>query len=100
MPIAKPWSVFNSDKVSEVPSVFGVYELGNRAKNVIRIGSGNLRERLAEHLRSKNSCIRRSKYFRYEKTSGKEKSLQRERALQKKYKEMHGKLPDCNERLG
>ena len=100
MPIAKRWSRFDEKTLENVPSVYGVYELGNRLRNVIYIGSGILDERLRSHFRSRNPCFQKAYYFRYEPTYGGERARSRERALLREYKRRYGELPLCNERIG
>lgn len=99
LPIAKRWSSFDEESVNVVPPNYGVYELGNRLRNVIYIGSGILSERLNAHLRSRNPCTQKSYYFRYERTDSEARARQRERALLRDYERTHGRLPLCNERI-
>lgn len=77
----------------------GVYELGNRLKNTIKIGrADNLQARLHD-LRRKDSRGQigdKALYFRVEETNSRKRSKQRERALLRRYKEKHGELPEFN----
>lgn len=100
MPIAKRWSDFNWDKLNEVPDVYGVYELGDYAGNVIYIGSGRLRDRLRYWKSIGDTCIMQARKFRYEELRSEERCRERERALLREHQRLHGKLPRCNERIG
>lgn len=102
MSIQKRWSRLTSENVAEVPEVSGVYELGNRLRNVIyigRAGGGNtLRGRLRQHCSPSEPkwCIRtKAYYFRYEETRA---HISRERELLDEYRSSHGgRLPECNQ---
>ncbi len=100
MGIAKRWSRFEDEKLEEVPDVYGVYELGNRLRNVIYIGQGKLWSRLWDHCVTDDPCIRKSYWFRYETTGGKLRAEQRERALLTEYWDEYGTYPECNKRFG
>lgn len=100
MPIAKKWSRFDEETLKGVPSVYGAYELGNRLRNVIYIGSGVLDERLSSHYSSRNPCIQKAYYFRYERTYSEQRARSRERGLLREYERKHGEIPLCNERIG
>lgn len=107
MPIRKKWSEFTDEKVLEVaPDRAGVYELGNRLRNVVYIGSSaSVRARLYEDYLHKNTeqarLIRgKVRYFRAEATGGVTRAQQRERALQNAYRRKKGRLPELNRRIG
>lgn len=100
LPITKRWSRFDEETLGYVPSVYGVYELGNRLRNVIYIGSGVLNERLSSHFRSRNPCLQKAYYFRYERTFSEARARSRERALLREYERTYEELPLCNERIG
>ena len=98
MPLAIKWSEFTEENLSRVDPVYGVYELGDKNKNIIYIGQGVLSERLWAHWRSDNPCLQKTKYYRFEKTGGKLRAEQRERAEMNAYEKRHGKLPECSKR--
>jgi len=107
MAILKKWSEFTPGKVLEIaPDKAGVYELGNRLKNVIYIGSSaNVWARLDKDYLRKNTkkarLIReKARYFRAEATSGEKRAKQRERALLNAYKKKKRRLPELNRRSG
>jgi predicted GIY-YIG superfamily endonuclease len=97
--IQKRWSRYDEFTVAEAPNALGVYEIGNRLRNVIYIGSGRIRERLQAHMSpSGNRCIRqKGKYVRWEQTGSKERAQQRENALLEAFYRIHGRWPECNE---
>jgi len=97
MPINKKWSDYTPENVAEAPDVFGVYEIANRLKNVIYIGEGNIKERLASHLRPKSpDYFSNASYFRYETTGGKAKAVAAQNVLLKFYKTVNDRLPEHN----
>jgi len=100
MPIRKVWSVFEEERIEGVPDTFGVYELGNRLRNVIYIGHGKLQSRPWDHYDTENPCIRKAYWFRCEKTGSKLRAEQRERSLLNRYYDDYGRLPECNRRFG
>jgi len=107
MAIRKRWSKFIPEKVLEnAPDKAGVYELGNRLRNVIYIGSSaNVRARLYEDYlqgRTKQARLIRKKarYFRAEATGGEARAKQRERALLNAFEKEKGRLPELNQRKG
>lgn len=100
MPIAKVWSNFNWEKLDEVPDVYGVFELGDSAKNVIYIGEGKTQDELKSYKRSKDACKIQARKFRYEQMPSKERAEQRERALLREFERIHKRLPRCNKRVG
>jgi excinuclease UvrABC nuclease subunit len=96
--IQKKWSPFKEEKIKDVPDVFGVYELADENREIVYIGHGKLKERLSEHFRKK-TCPG-ARFFRYEKTSNKERAEEREKALLKRFEKENKRLPECNKRLG
>ena len=96
MPISKRWSRFNWDRLDEVLDVYGVYELADANDYTVYIGSGHLHERLQYWKGSGNPCIRQARKFRYEELLSDRRRRQRERALLKEFKKIHGTLPRCN----
>lgn len=98
MPLAVKWSKFTYENLEKVDPVYGVYELGDKDKNVIYIGQGVLSERLWSHKTSDKTCFKKARYFRFEKTGGKKRAEQRERAEMNAYEDQYGVLPKCNKR--
>ena len=98
MPLAIKWSEFTEENLGRVDPVYGVYELGNKDKDVIYIGQGVLSERLWAHFNSDNPCLQKAQYYRFEKTGSKLRAEQRERAEMNAYEKRHGTLPECNTR--
>lgn len=98
MPLAVKWSKFTFENLKRVDLVHGVYELGDKDKNVIYIGQGILTERLLAHKISRKACFRKAQYYRFEKTGGKERAEQRERAEMSQYERQYGNFPECNKR--
>lgn len=98
LPLAVKWSKFTNENLENVDAVYGVYELGDKNKNVIYIGQGVLSERLLTHKTSDKACLKKARHFRLEKTGGKQRAEQRERAEMNAYENKHNVLPDCNER--
>ncbi|TET07923.1 MAG: excinuclease ABC subunit C [Candidatus Thorarchaeota archaeon] len=100
MPIDKNWSSFTMQNLKIIRNVFGVYELGNRNGVVIYIGSGKLHDRLTHWKSSSNPCIKQATNFRYEELYSDERCRQREESLLVDFKRRHGRLPECNDRIG
>ena len=98
MPLAIRWSKFTKENLDRVDPVYGVYELGDKNKNVIYIGQGILSERLWAHKTSDRPCFKKARYYRFQKTGGKERAEQRERAEMNVYEDQYGVLPECNKR--
>ena len=99
MPLAIRWSKFTYENLNRVDPVYGVYELGDKDKNIIYIGQGVLRDRLLVHKIGDKPCFKRARYYRFEKTGGKERAEQRERVEMNAYEKQHdGELPPCNKR--
>lgn len=96
MPLPVRWSRFTYDNLDRVDYVYGVYELADRNENIIYIGQGVLRDRLLFHKKGGDPCIKRARYYRFEKTGSKLRAEQRERAEMNYYKRRHGELPVCN----
>lgn len=100
MGILKRWSRFEEEKLEDILDVYGVYELGNRLRNVIYIGQGKLQSRLWDHFESDDPCISKAYWFRYDTTGSKLRAEQRERALMDEYWDEYGRYPECNKRYG
>lgn len=84
----------NSDQ-----DVFGIYELGDDAKNTVYYGSGKVKTRLMDHLNKKECPL--AKHYRHEYLDSEQASRTREEQLLSEYKAAHGgKLPMYNERIG
>lgn len=98
MPLAIKWSKFTIENLGRVDPVYGVYELGDKDKNIIYIGQGFLRDRLLAHKISDEPCFKKARYYRFEKTGSKERAEQRERAEMNRYERQYGELPECNKR--
>jgi len=98
MPLAIRWSKFTKENLDRVDPVYGVYELGDKDKNIIYIGQGVLSERLWAHKTSGKPCFKKARYFRFEKTGGKMRTEQRERAEMNSYEDQYDALPECNKR--
>ena len=98
MPLAVKWSKFTDEYLERADPVYGVYELGDKDKNIIYIGQGILTERLWSHKKSHKTCFNKAQYYRFEKTGGKQRAEQRERAEMNQYERQHGNLPECNKR--
>lgn len=90
------WKAFIRENIEKVPETSGVYQL-DTAKETLYIGkSDNLKRRLLEHLDSDDSCIKKTTVFKYMVTTSPERT---EDTLLKDYKQSHGKLPECNEKI-
>lgn len=98
MPLAIRWSKFTEENLDRADPVYGVYELGDNDKNVIYIGQGVLSERLWAHKNSDKPCFQKARYFRFQKTGGKQRAEQRERAEMNAYLRRHDTLPRSNKR--
>lgn len=87
----EPWLEFDSEHVSSVPEVEGVYQLLDEGKAVLRIaGAADLRQALAEQLGSQS----KARYFLYEEAR---MYTQRESELLQHFLQEHGRLPSGNE---
>lgn len=82
------------------PDSFGVYELADRAGNILYIGEGRLRSRLNSHFISGSSPIPGVSKYRAEITGVKERAQQRERSEIRAFERKHGDCPKFNDRLG
>jgi len=98
VPLPVKWSKFTDEDFDRVDEVYGVYELGDKDKNVIYIGQGILRDRMLAHKASNKTCVKKTQYYRVEKTGGKKRAEQRERAEMNKYERQNDVLPECNKR--
>ena len=98
MPLPVKWSKFTYENLDSVNPVYGIYELGDKNKSIIYIGQGVLSERLWAHKTSNKPCLKKTRYYRFEKTGGKERAEQRERAEMNKCERQYGVLPECNKR--
>lgn len=99
IPISKRWSRFNQENLDNVPSGFGVFELGNSSRKVIYIGHGNLASQLLQYYqakRGKAKCFGSARYFRFEETMEETHAEQERDALLLKYQIQHSKIPRCN----
>ena len=91
------WQPLNRETVANVPQFPGVYHLSINGR-VIYIGkASNLRERLNYHAITTDFCIRRANQFIYERCLNID---ERERQLLAEFKVRHGRLPECNDRMG
>lgn len=91
------WKAFASDRIKRVPEESGVYRLDNRSETLYIGKTDNLNRRLMEHLNSDDLCIKKVTVFTYMVTESPE---QTEKALLEEYTKSHGKLPECNEKIG
>ena len=102
MAIAKKWSHYTKANLENVPDNFGVYEIGHIASGeVLYIGEGHVKSRLLAHLpdgQRTHENVVGADGFRYELTGGKEKAVQREKALLKEFLAKYGRLPKYNQR--
>ena len=98
MPLPVKWSKFTAEDLDRVDEVYGVYELGDKNKNVIYIGQGILRDRLFAHKTSDKPCSKKTQYYRFQKAGSKQRAEQRERAEMNKFERQYDVLPECNER--
>ena len=98
MPLAVKWSKFTYENLEKVDPFYGVYELGDKNKNVIYIGQGVLSERLWNHKKTDNTCLKKAHYFRFEKAGSKVRAEQRERAEMNAHECRYEVLPECNKR--
>ena len=90
------WYSFTSGNLANVPIASGVYWLGVNSR-VIYIGSAsNLNERLRAHYNTNDSCIRKASQFAIDTYSN---YTERERQLLQAYRQKHGRLPECNDRI-
>ena len=97
MAIATPWRTFDPDTPRDV---VGVYELGHVTFGTVRtvyIGSGSVASRLAAHRRDPEKTFT---HYRCEYTYDRRRARQRERKLQRTYRERRGALPVYNARVG
>lgn len=90
------WKYFNKDNIEKVPEESGVYQFDTQTETLYIGKTDNLRRRLMEHLNSNDACIQKTKFFKYLVTTSPERT---EDALLKDYKQRHGKLPECNEKI-
>ena len=100
MPIRKIWQSFTTTNVSKLPSNKpGVYELGDRGKQIIYIGGSNscIKTRLRAHF----TDVPSARYFRYEISGipGFDYSgIVKESRHAGKYEREKGRKPQCGTR--
>lgn len=78
------------------PNQIGVYELW-WSDNVVYIGSGVIRDRLADHARNPEMNWQR---YKCNITNDKRRAEQIERREQRQFEASHGRPPRYNERIG
>lgn len=100
MPIAKKFKEYTSEKVRSEDDYYGVYELANSGNEVIYIGEGKIRTRLRAHFPDKRQEVPGAIKYRVEYTKSKRRCEQRERALQREFRNRNGQLPLHNHQLG
>ena len=92
-PVALPpekWLEFNSQNVSAITEIEGVYQLLDAEKNIIYIkGTMNLHQELEEHL----ATYDKAKYFMYEEEA---MYTKRESELIQHFMQQHGRMPEGN----
>ena len=98
MPLAKRWSVFDSDNIEREADTYGCYELGNSRGNIVYIGHGRIRQRLMAHWRNVENKPRIS-YYRCTYCGSKERAIQMERVELQQYVYLYGELSLYN-RIG
>lgn len=100
-----PWNgtgrlAFNQPSVNAyAPAVSGVYALFNEGQWIYFGESGDIRDRLTQHLRNEtNPCVARSRpqFFAYEQVAGEAARKARQNELIREY--WHQGL--CNQKLG
>ena len=80
------------------PASAGVYGLYDGAATIYYGEGSSIRARLKSHKNGyEGSCTQGAAQFNWEVTSRHE---EREKELLKEHKQLHGKLPRCNERVG
>ena len=93
------WSEKNVNLVREKPAIYQLYDNGE----LIYIGStGNLSDRFTKYWGSKfndDSCKKSTSSYKREYVSTKEDAEKKESTYLKEYKEKHGKLPRCNDKI-
>lgn len=101
MPISVKWSTFNKDNISEEPNNYGIYEIGDSNGNIMYIGQGQIGDRLDSHFVNGSHPVGHSAKYRTERTGGKQRAEERERAELSAYARTHGgALPPYNRRFG
>ncbi|HUU62896.1 MAG TPA: hypothetical protein VMX96_03100 [Dehalococcoidia bacterium] len=100
MAIVSKWRrLSNTESIKRIPQQAGVYELGDRNRNIIYIGhaeGGNLQNRVKVHINDPfNECIRiRAIYFRCRAQKAHKSG---EIELLRQYKaQNNGNIPPCN----
>ncbi len=85
--------------VQNAPETSGVYVLYNEKREVIFFGKAQkqtLREKLLQHLNSSSDCLRNAHYFSVEMSRRPDRRLEQHL---RQFVSVHGKQPECNERL-
>lgn len=97
MPISGIKYGFTSSNVQNAPDRQGVY--GLYLGDTIYYGRGtSIRDRLrSHHSGTEGRCTQSANLFNWEETS---RPMSREKELLEEYERQHGRLPQCNERVG
>jgi len=98
LPLAKKWTVFNRENVAREFDTYGVYELGDSSGFVVYVGEGRVRQRLSDHLRTKESGEAKVhvRYYRCQYTGSKSRAEQRERVEMASFEDEWGETPEEN----
>jgi hypothetical protein len=92
------WWTYSTTLVVTETDDFGVYELGDENKNTVYYGSGKVKTRLLDHLNKKECPLAR--YYRVDYCSTEAECRAKEQQLLQAFKNIHGKLPIYNEKMG
>ena len=90
------WYSFTSGNIANVPIASGVYWLGVNSRFIYIGSASNLNERLRDHYNTNDSCIRKASQFAIDTCSN---YREHERQLLQAYRQKHGRLPECNDRI-
>ena len=95
MPIKKRWSKLTPDNLGNVPDKPGVYELGNKKKQIIDIGGSD--DSVKSRLQGKQPPS--AKFFRYKAAKPSQSGIKMEAEEGAKFKEQQGGKPKHTRRL-
>jgi hypothetical protein len=91
--VEKPFSAAGSQSVNS--DVIGVYRIRNSRNHTLRIGQGNIRSRINEHLRN-DAIVKKAKTFQHAKVDPERDIEFIERVLLARFVQKYGELPEFN----
>ena len=99
MPITGHLAAFTDYNISLEPNRMGVYALYQNGEPIYYgRATTSIRDRLQSHKSgTEGPCTKAATHFNTELTS---QPIERERELLDEYRNQHGRLPKCNERVG